>query len=76
MKRTTLSSIPALKDSNGAWHLGGREKAQLLQHSFEQRYMLEPEELNEFSNISPVVMNISGPLISTHSGGNSYTSQA
>jgi len=49
MKKTTISSIPALKDSKGQWILESRQKANLFAETFSKKYVLAPEVVNEYT---------------------------
>ena len=49
-------------DDNGSWVHSSIDKAELFQQCYRQKYMLPPEESNEYSHIVPCAENRSGFL--------------
>ena len=52
MKRTSASSIPPLKRTDGSWAINGQDKAELFAEVFAGKYELPEAELNEHTPFS------------------------
>ena len=50
LQKEQISSIPALKSTDGEWVVSAQRKADLFADTFERRYVLPAAEENEYSN--------------------------